>query len=104
MARPRKPYKCSCPDRIRLESIYKPAGIPVGQLETISFFHDELEAMHLCDNLGKTQEDAGLCMGVSRGTVQRLLASARKKVALALVKQQALVITSRQKIEPSEDQ
>lgn len=95
MARPRKPYTCSCPDRLKLQAVYKPAGTPIGQLKAIPFYHDELEAMHLCDNLRKTQEEAGICMGVSRGTVQRLLASARAKVAQALVKQQALTITSR---------
>jgi predicted DNA-binding protein (UPF0251 family) len=35
-------------------------------------------------------------MGVSRGTVQRLVASARRKVAEALVKQHALAISSRE--------
>lgn len=58
----------------------------------IQLGHDELEALHLCDGEGKTQEEAGVCMGVSRGTVQRLLASARCKVARALVEQKALAI------------
>jgi predicted DNA-binding protein (UPF0251 family) len=49
--------------------------------------------MHLCDGEGKTQEEAGVCMGVSRGTIQRLLTSARRKVARALVGQKALVIS-----------
>ncbi len=54
--------------------------------------HDELDALHLCDGQGKTQEEAGRCMGISRGTVQRLLASARAKVTEALVHHKALAI------------
>ena len=61
-------------------------------MEIIQLAQDELETLHLCDGEGKTQEAAGVCMGVSRGTVQRLLASARNKVALALVGQKALAI------------
>ncbi len=45
---------------------------------------DELEALSLCDRDGLTQEEAGRKMGVSRGTVQRTLMSARNKVADAL--------------------
>lgn len=56
--------------------------------------HDELEALHLCDGKGMTQEEAGACMGVSRGTVQRLLANARGKVAQALAGQKALAISA----------
>jgi hypothetical protein len=40
-----------------------------------------------------TQEEAGVCIGVSRGTVQRLLASARCKVARALVGHKALAVS-----------
>lgn len=62
------------------------------QLETITFGLDELEAMRLCDLEGHDQEAAGERMGVSRGTVQRLLQSARAKVVRALVESAALVI------------
>lgn len=63
-------------------------------LETIQLAHDELETLHLCDGEGKTQQEAGVCMGVSRGTIQRLLTSARGKVARALVGQKALTISA----------
>jgi len=61
-------------------------------MEIIALAHDELEALHLCDGEGKNQEQAGVCMGVSRGTVQRLLANARRKVAQALVGHKALAV------------
>lgn len=95
MGRPPKPRKCACPDRADVVAIYKPAGISMTDLEKVSLFHDELETLHLCDGQGMTQEQAGACMGVSRGTVQRLLSEARRKVAVALVQQQALSICDR---------
>jgi predicted DNA-binding protein (UPF0251 family) len=60
-------------------------------LRRIHLQRDELESLRLCDLLGLTQAQAGEKMGVSRGTVQRLLASARKKVTESLVEGAALV-------------
>lgn len=94
MPRPRKPRTCICPHRAGFAAVFKPAGTPLKDMEIIQLAHDELDALHLCDGEGKTQEEAGLCMGVSRGTVQRLLASARGKVAQALVHEKALAITA----------
>ncbi len=62
-------------------------------MEIIYLAQDELESLHLCDGEDMSQEQAGICMGVSRGTVQRLLASARSKVAKTLVRQKALAIS-----------
>lgn len=62
-------------------------------MEIIRLAQDELESLHLCDGEGMTQEEAGVCIGVSRGTVQRLLATARRKVAQAIVGQKALAIS-----------
>ena len=64
----------------------------MGRLQVVQLNLDELEALRLCDLLGLDQEAAGERMGVSRGTVQRLLSSARAKVADALVNGKALVI------------
>jgi predicted DNA-binding protein (UPF0251 family) len=74
--------------------VFKPAGTPLKDLDVVQLAQDELETLHLCDSEGMTQEEAGCRMGVSRGTVQRLLASARCKVARALVGQKALAISS----------
>jgi RNA polymerase sigma factor (sigma-70 family) len=63
----------------------------MSEVEKISLSRDELEAFKLCDLDDLTQEEAGLRMGVSRGTVQRILASARKKAAAALSKGRAIV-------------
>jgi predicted DNA-binding protein (UPF0251 family) len=87
-ARPTKPRHCHCPYQ---HVAFKPTGIPMTDLETIPVSHDELEALRLCDLLGLTQEEAGQKMGVSRGTIQRIVTVARRKVAKALVERAALV-------------
>jgi len=53
--------------------------------EPVELELDELEAMRLVDLLRKDQSAAGAEMGVSRGTVQRLLYSGRRKVVQALL-------------------
>ena len=93
--RPRKPRKCCCPHRHPGERVFKPAGIPLADLERVVLDHDELESLLLCDGLGLTQQEAGERMGVSRGTVQRLLKSGRAKVLGAIVHSSALVIEER---------
>jgi predicted DNA-binding protein (UPF0251 family) len=70
---------------------FKPTGVPMNEIEKIPFYEDELEAFKLCDFDGLTQEEAGIKMGISRATVQRMLASARKKTAEALTTCKALV-------------
>jgi len=64
----------------------------MAQLEKMIVPHDEMEAVLLCDMEGLTQEEAGKRMGVSRGTVQRLVTSGRLKVALAVAGGKALII------------
>ncbi len=60
-------------------------------IEKVALYRDELEALELCDCDGLTQEKKKKRMGVSRGTVQRLLSGARKKTAMALAECKALV-------------
>ena len=69
---------------------FKPAGVPVRRLRTTTIALDELEAMRLVDGEGLKQTDAAAAMAVSQSTVARLLASGRKKAALALAHGEAL--------------
>ncbi|NWG10577.1 DUF134 domain-containing protein [Candidatus Bathyarchaeota archaeon] len=57
---------------------------PPRNLEPIFLEMAELEALRLVDLEGLSQEEAGQRMRVSRGTVWRLVQSARKKTAQAL--------------------
>ncbi len=86
--RHRKPRNCKCKFRGKA---FKPTGVPMIDIEQIPLLREELEALRLCDLDGLTQAEAGVRMGVSRGTIQRILTLARKKVARALSKGQALV-------------
>jgi uncharacterized protein len=70
---------------------FKPARIPMTKLRKVYLLRDELETLKLCDMEGMTQEEAGRKMGISRGTVQRMLTRARNKVAEALVTGAALI-------------
>ena len=65
----------------------------MSELTRIAISHEELETLRLCDLKGLTQEEAGQSMRISRGTVQRILTSARKKVAQALVESCAIVLS-----------
>lgn len=70
---------------------YKPTGIPMAELKQIELHRDELEALRLCDGEGLTQEEAGQRMGVSRGTIQRIVTVARRKTAISLTEGYALI-------------
>lgn len=90
--RKKKHRNCICPLREKLGHVFKPAGTPLKEMEVIMLEHDELEVLYLCDGQDLNQERAGEQMGVSRGTVQRLLSLGRKKVIEALVGQKALAV------------
>ena len=59
----------------------------------ISIEPAEVEALRLVDLEGLSQEQAGIKMGISRGTIWRLLQSARRKVAQALTEGRPLAVT-----------
>ena len=90
--RPRKHRRCHCPFAGSGEAVFKPAGIPMADLERQPVFYDEIEAVQLCDGQGLTQEEAGRKMGVSRGTVQRLVSAGRRKIITSIYAGKALVI------------
>lgn len=64
---------------------FQPAGGPASARDEIVLAVDELEALRLADFEGLYQEEAGERMRVSRPTFGRIIESARKKVAQALV-------------------
>ena len=71
---------------------FKPRGIPLSMLEEVILTVDEFEAIRLADLEGLYQEQAAEKMNVSRQTFGRIIESAHKKVAEALVKGKALKI------------
>ncbi len=89
MPRPRKRRCCRAYDGDR---VFKPRSIPMSELQVVRLELGELEAMRLCDLERFDQDEAGRRMGVSRGTVQRLLKSGRAKVLESIVGTKALTI------------
>jgi uncharacterized protein len=89
MARPRN---CRRVGSIPESNYFKPRGVPLSMLEEVILAVDECEAIRLADLEGLYQEQAAEKMKVSRQTFGRIIESAHKKVAEALVKGKALKI------------
>ncbi len=73
-------------------SMFKPAGVPAGDLDLVVLSLDEVEALRLADYNGHYQEAAADQMKISRATFARIVESARRKVADALIHGKALQI------------
>jgi len=71
---------------------FKPAGVPLMQLEEVVLGVDELEAVRLKDLEGMEQEEAAKKMAISQPTFHRLLLEARNKIAKALVEGKAIKV------------
>ncbi len=71
---------------------FKPCGRRGRDLETLTLRPDELEALRLVDLEGLYQEEAARRLGVSRTTLSRTLARARRTVTLALIGGHRLVL------------
>jgi predicted DNA-binding protein (UPF0251 family) len=87
-----RPCKCRFVNSEPQFLCFKPWGIPHDGLEEIELGLDELEAIRLADLEGLYQTDAAKQMGVSQATCGRLLASARRKIADAIIHGRALMI------------
>lgn len=75
---------------------FKPCGVRGKYLDKIELNTDEMEAIRLADYENLYQEEAADRMGISRSTFSRLLESARKKVADALLHGKALAINTKE--------
>jgi predicted DNA-binding protein (UPF0251 family) len=71
---------------------YKPAGIPLQDLEEITLSVEELETIRLKDLDGLDQEQCAIQMDIARTTFQRHLYAAHTMIAEALVQGKVLKI------------
>lgn len=71
---------------------FKPQGIPLRMLEEVVLRADELEALKLYNVDGLEQTKAAQEMKISQPTFARILGSANKKVAQAIIKGKAIKI------------
>ena len=87
--RPIKPRRVSFDPNV---TYFKPRAIPLSMLEEIDLKVDELEALRLCDLKNLEQKEAAKKMKISQSTLSRILRSARKKIAKALIEGKAIKI------------
>ena len=73
-------------------TFFKPAGVPLAQLQEIRISIEEAEAIRLKDLEVLEQEECAQKMNVSRPTFSRILLSARHKIADALLNGKAIRI------------
>lgn len=71
---------------------FKPQGIPLRHLEEVILKPDELEALKLHDADGLEQIEAAKKMKISQPTFGRILDSAYKKIAQAIIRGKAIRI------------
>ena len=87
-----RPVKLRCIAQMPQFSYFKPLGVPVRILNKVSLSIEEIEAIRLKDMEGLEQEASAQKMCISRPTFHRILQSARKKLADALVTGKAIQI------------
>jgi predicted DNA-binding protein (UPF0251 family) len=89
MPRPKNPRNLQFQPGV---TYYKPRGVPLSTLTEVVLASDELEALKLyeVDNLDQTT--AAGKMQISQPTFARILASATKKIAEAIIKGMAIRI------------
>jgi predicted DNA-binding protein (UPF0251 family) len=87
-----RPVKCCRIENFPGTTYFKPAGIPIRELEEISLSPVEIEALRWKEIENLDQEQGAEKMRISRPTFQRILASARYKIADALIKGKAIRI------------
>lgn len=71
---------------------FKPAGVPLRELDEVVVTVEELEAVRLRDLKDLEQEECAKSMGISRPTFFRIINSARSKIAEALITGKAIRI------------
>lgn len=69
---------------------FKPRGVALRFLEEVVLGADELEALKLYEVDNFQQKEAAQKMGISQPTFARILGSANKKIATALIEGKAI--------------
>ena len=80
-----RPRRCRWVSNEPSTRYFKPRGIPMSQLEDMVLTVDEIEAVRLADYEGFYQDEAAKRMNISRQTFGRIVVSARRKIAEAII-------------------
>lgn len=89
-----RPKQCLCKDiKFKPNVLYfKPQGVPIRNLKIVDLFLEEVEAYRLRNIKELDQQVAAKKMNTSTSTYQRILYSANKKIADALINGKAIKI------------
>ena len=87
-----RPFKCRKVTSEPRAYYFKPRAVPLCELEEIILQLDEFQALKHSDLEGREQAAAAAAMRISRQTFGNILASARRKLADAVVNGKALKI------------
>ena len=87
-----RPKKCRMVYAEPGVNYFKPRAVPLIELEEVVLNIEEFEAIRLKDLKGFKQKNVAKKMNISQPTLHRLLNSARKKIADALVNGKAIKI------------
>ncbi|MGQ7870338.1 DUF134 domain-containing protein [Sunxiuqinia sp. sy24] len=88
MPRKKRQRRLLAPPSVKGFSVFGPKN----RAEQVVLFFEEYESIKLLDYDNLTQEEAAVCMDVSRPTLTRIYESARNKVAQAMVEGKDLLI------------
>ena len=89
MVRPKRIRRISFKPEV---TYFKPAGIPITELEEVVLTFDELEALRLMNIEEIEQKEVAKKMDISQPTLSRLVQSARKKVTEAIINGYAIKV------------
>jgi len=87
-----RPVKLRCVAQLPTTGSFRPVGIPVSSLQEVRLSLEEAESIRLKDLEGLEQEECAERMHISRPTFHRILESARRKLADALINGKAIQI------------
>ena len=87
-----RPAKLRCVAQFPNVGFFRPVGVPMSALQGVCLSLEEVECIRLKDLEGLEQEECAQQMRVSRPTFHRILESARKKLADALINGKAIQI------------
>lgn len=75
---------------------FKPRGVPLRTLQTVTLTYEELEVLRLKNVQNLSQHECAEKMKTSQSTIQRLLTSGMQKVSQALTQGMAIQINREQ--------
>ncbi len=87
-----RPVKLRCVAQLPGAGFFRPVGIPANLLQGVCLSVEEIEAIRLKDLEGLEQEECAQRMHISRPTFHRIVESARRKLADALINGKAIQI------------